>query len=226
MCKAYSRLLEYLRSRTQQQMLSCASDYERNKKLNFHKEMIVAAKEKMLRDGNLSGAKKLANEHVAAKKSKLHILYPDLSQRIRDCVKAWNLSDKKAEDLKRFLRIYEAAKKTGKVTPAEYTHCLQHTVMTASIINANRKQAIESLKNSDFRAAKKVYQDSEGGELLAEGGDFYGKYVELMPSSGASKTGNPVTIFFNPPLLDLMNMLRDLASWFFVGELKAQVKIS
>ena len=207
-------------------MLENASDYENNIRLNFHKELLIAAKEKMLSDGNLSNAKALAKEHVEKKKTNMNILYPNLAQSIRDCVKIWNQSQTKADDLKKFVNIYDAAKKTRQVTSSNYSHCLQHTIMSVALLNANRKKSIEALKNSDFRAAKKVYQTEEGEELLTEGGEFFGKYVELLPSSGASKTGNPVTIFFNVHILDLMHMLKDLASWFFVGDMKDKVNIT
>lgn len=218
MAKAYSKFLTYLTSLTQKRMLDQACNYETNVKLNFHKDMLIATKQQMLGSGFLSGAKKLSTEHVETKKQNLNILYPDLAQKIRDCVKIWNKSQTKEDDLRKFVQIYETAKKAKKVSSTGYKHCVQHTVMNVSILNANRKASIEALKNSDFRGAKKVFQNQEGEELLIDEGEFFGKYIQLMPSSGASKTGNPVTVFFNTHILDLMHMLKDLATWYFVGD--------
>ena len=105
-----------------------------------------------------------------------------------------------------------------RVSSGGYTEFLQFTLFTVSLLNANRKSDLSKITYKDLRSAREVYQSETGGELLPEGGNFNGKVVELQPSSGACKTGKPIAIFLNPFCLQLIDMLRDLASWYFVGD--------
>ena len=105
-----------------------------------------------------------------------------------------------------------------RVSAAGYQHVLQFTMFTVQVLNALRKTVLSVLTNRDLRRAKDIYQSEEGGQLVPDGGVFVGKVVEMLPTSDACKTGNPVMIFFNTFCLELFGMLRDMASWYFVGQ--------
>lgn len=187
--------------------------------------MLETTKTVMTEKRHLASAKQKGKEHVASKKINLNILYPNLQESIRDCVKNWNKSRINEEHLRKLVRIYEAAKNTGCVPATDYQHGVQYSVFVLAALNNNRKNSIEVLRVKDFRRARNVYQEAEGQQLVTDGGEFFGKVVELLPSSGPLKGGAPVTIFFNPHVLELMNMVWDLARWFFVGDMLPRVSL-
>ena len=137
------------------------------------------------------------------KNQALRCCTPQLEEAIRDSIAAWNKSSSKKEDLERFVAIYDDAKvekkrKGPRIAPADYQHCVNFTVFTVALLNSNRKAVLPAVTNGDWRRAKDVYKEVEGGELVFGGnGDFYGKVVTLHPSSGACKTEGNITIFMN-----------------------------
>ena len=229
MAKAYSKLLEYLLHRTHAMMLKRPGmSRDEIEVARFHKDLLVATKEQLQRKRHIGKAKQLEKEHSALKKRNLQVLYPKMEESICDSVSAWNKSSSKREALEKFVNIYEEAKVEAKrkgpcVAPADYQHCVNLTVFTCALLNSNRKAVIPAVTNADYRMAKDVFQSEEGGELVYEGGKFYGKVLKMHPSSGACKTDGAVTIFFNAFCLQLMEMLADMACWFFTGDLEARV---
>ena len=174
MSKAYSKLIEHLIGRVQRMMLDRPSlSKDDIDVFRFHKEMLEATKKALLDKNHLGKAKALEKEHVAQKKSSIKVLYPELEEAIRDSIAAWNKSSSKKEDLERFVAIYDDAKvekkrKGPRIAPADYQHCVNFTVFTVSLLNSNRKSVLPAVTNGDWRKAKDVYQEVEGGELVAE----------------------------------------------------------
>ena len=117
-------------------------------------------------------------------------------------------------------------KEDERISQNTYNSILQFCLFCLSTLNSNRKSDLSKIKMRDFRAARLVYQDEEGGELLVSGGSFRGKVVELQPSSGACKTGKPISIYFNQFCLQLTNMMRDMMEWYFVGDKESKVRLS
>ena len=193
--------------------------------LQFHINMLDTTKTVMTEKKHLASAKRQGKEHAASRKTNLQMLYPNLQEAIRDCGKNWNKSKINEEHLRKLVDIYEAAKRTATVPATDYQHGVQYAVFVLAILNTNRKGIIEMLKVKDFRRARNVYQEAEGQQFVYDGGEYFGKVVELLPSSGPLKGGAPVSIFFNPHVLELMNMVWDLARWFFVGDMAPRVSL-
>ena len=95
--------------------------------------------------------------------------------------------------------------------------------MNCTIIQETEE--VKTRSQGDDLSGKNIFQEQEGGEVVSDGGVFTGKVVELQPSTGASKTGKPVVIYFNKFTLELCSMLKDLSSWFFVGDRLTRVRI-
>ena len=239
MNKSFSKLLDHLVKKARTRMLEVGSGRDLVDKLRIHVELLECIKASMQGDeGSWATSKKLEREWVAQKASHRRALYPTEEELIRDCVRIWNTSSVKKVRTKsiRFLSrrpvqvtlqkavdIYKEALagkegREDRVSSGGYTKFLQFTMFTVSLLNANRKSELSKITYKDLRSAREVYQSEDGGELLPAGGHFNGKVVELQPSSGACKTGKPIAIFLNPFCLRLIDMLRDLASWFFVGD--------
>ena len=211
MVKAYINLLEYLKNKAQRRMLAEGVPSQERVTIQFHIIMLETTKQVMTDKRHLASAKKMGKEFKATKKLNLNILYPRLQECIRDCVQAWNKSDLNQEHLAKLVDIYKKAVATRSVFAPDYQHCVQYVVFCLALLNSNRKNPIELLTVKDFTQARKVYQEAEGQEFVSDGGEYFGKVVELLPSSGPLKGGA------------VMNMVADLARWFFVGETKARV---
>ena len=70
----------------------------------------------------------------------------------------------------------------------------------------------------DFWVARHVYKDEVGGELLAHGGTFRGKVVELQPSSGACKTGKNLYSFTSTILQSNLSICLGILQNVFWGD--------
>ena len=223
MVKAYGTLLDHLKGKAQRRMLADGVPSQERQTLQLHINMLETTRQVMNEKRHLASAQKIGKEFVAQKKLNLNVLYPRLQESIRDCVKAWNQSELNQEHLAKLADIYKKAVATRRVYATDFQHCVQYLVFCLALLNSNRKNSIELLRVKDFSQARKVYQEDEGKQLVSEGGEYFGKVVELLPSSGPLKGGAPVTMFFNTHVLEMMNMVADLARWFFVGEMKPRV---
>ena len=87
MVKAYSAFLEHLKSKAQRRMLDGAVSCQERRTLQFHINMLDTTKTVMTERKHLASAKRQGKEHAASKKTNLHMLYPNLQEAIRDCVK-------------------------------------------------------------------------------------------------------------------------------------------
>ena len=135
MVKAYSAFLEYLKSKAQRRMLDGAESCQERTTLQFHITMLDTTKTVMTEKKHLSSAKRQGKEHTASMKMNLNILYPDLQEAIRDCVKNWNKSEINKDHLRKLVDIYDAAKRTRTVHATDYQHGVQYAVFVLAALS-------------------------------------------------------------------------------------------
>ena len=224
MNKAFSKLVKYLMDKTREAMLASAADMQEGQKLKWHLDLLQAIKDDVEEKGYWAKAKAIVKEFKSTKQRHTSVLYPREAELIRDCIKNWNVSKVKKENLNKAFEIYETSAKgiegdVMRVGTSDFAYFLQITLFSIQSLNCGRKSNLSKVTNRDVRGATAVHQSETGGEILAEGGEFSGKVIELLPlSSGASKTGQPVIVYLNQFCLDLYSMYKDLQVWYFVGE--------
>ena len=99
MNKAYSKMIDYLIDKTQEQLLKSSTNMKRGVRLKFHLELLYAIKGQITAQGYWSTAKKLTKEFSAVKKRQTSVLYPHEAEIIIDCIKNWNKSGMKKETI-------------------------------------------------------------------------------------------------------------------------------
>ena len=226
MHKAFSALTKYL----SYNLALCCADissgeggvgYYTMLKLHNDSLMTTAANKK-----TWQGSKSLAKEYSAEKSRHLRSLIPGIQELIADSVKTWNDSQHCRQITEEVVQIYKETKKHTRISTPDYNKFCQYVMFYVSRLNANRKIVITELKNGMVWSAEKVYKDSDGnihvGVLRADK-ECIGKVVTMQKSSGATKTDETVSIFFDKNSLILLNMYRDIKNWFFTSTRSSKV---
>ena len=178
-------------------------------------------------------SKALEKEHTAAKKHHTNILFPGLQEKVAESVKNWNQSDEFRKMISSVFKIHEEGCKgtddsEDRITTPDYREVLQLAMMALTTSNANRNIVNSTLTNRHIWKADKVFQDNETGEgfvgIGGEGRKEIGKAVTLQQSSGATKTGNTISVYLDQFTMRLLNTYRDVKKFFFVGRKKARVR--